>query len=70
MLKALTIWKDVPGVLNADPKLIPSTVMLSELSYREAIEMAHSGAKVIHPKTIKPLQNKKYPFVCEVFCPP
>ena len=56
--KKLIIWKDVPGVLNADPKWFDDTVLLSELSYRDAIELAYYGASVIHPKTIKPLQNK------------
>jgi aspartate kinase len=60
ILKAekLVIWKDVPGVLNADPKWFDETVLLPELSYRDAIELAYYGASVIHPKTIKPLQNK------------
>lgn len=60
VLKAekLVIWKDVPGVLNADPKWFDDTVLLPELSYRDAIELAYYGASVIHPKTIKPLQNK------------
>ncbi|NJN26218.1 MAG: aspartate kinase [Cyclobacteriaceae bacterium] len=56
--KKLVIWKDVPGVLNADPKWFDETVLLEELSYRDAIELAYYGASVIHPKTIKPLQNK------------
>lgn len=56
--KKLVIWKDVPGVLNADPKWFDDTELLSELSYRDAIELAYYGASVIHPKTIKPLQNK------------
>ena len=56
--KKLVIWKDVPGVLNADPKWFDDTVLLSELSYLDAIELAYYGASVIHPKTIKPLQNK------------
>lgn len=56
--KKLIIWKDVPGVLNADPKWFDDTVLLDELSYRDAIELAYYGASVIHPKTIKPLQNK------------
>jgi len=56
--KKLVIWKDVPGVLNADPKWFDDTVLLDELSYRDAIELAYYGASVIHPKTIKPLQNK------------
>lgn len=54
----LTIWKDVPGVLNADPKLFPFAEKIDELSYEEAVEMTYYGASVIHPKTIKPLQNK------------
>lgn len=60
VLKAdkLVIWKDVPGVLNADPKWFDDTVLLPELSYLDAIELAYYGASVIHPKTIKPLQNK------------
>jgi len=60
MLKAesVTIWKDVPGVLNADPKYFDDTVLLKELSYLDAIELAYFGTSVIHPKTIKPLQNK------------
>lgn len=55
----LTIWKDVPGMLNADPKWFDNTEQLSQISYREAIELAYYGASVIHPKTIQPLQNKK-----------
>jgi aspartate kinase len=55
--KEVTIWKDVPGVLNADPKWFGSTRKLARLSYREAIELAYFGASVIHPKTIKPLEN-------------
>ena len=55
--KEMTIWKDVPGVMNADPKLMPDAVCLETLSYREAIELAYYGASVIHPKTIKPLEN-------------
>jgi aspartate kinase len=54
----VTIWKDVPGVLNADPKYFSEAVMLKRISYKEAIELAYYGASVIHPKTIKPLQNK------------
>jgi aspartate kinase len=53
----MTIWKDVPGVMNADPRLMPDAVRLDTLSYREAIELAYYGASVIHPKTIKPLEN-------------
>jgi len=55
--REMTIWKDVPGVMNADPKLMPDAVCLKKLPYLEAIEMAYYGASVIHPKTIKPLQN-------------
>jgi aspartate kinase len=55
--KSLTIWKDVPGVLNADPKLFSDTQKYEQLSYAEALEMTYYGATVIHPKTIKPLQN-------------
>jgi aspartate kinase len=54
----VTIWKDVPGMLNADPKLFNNTKKLSKISFREAIELSYYGASVIHPKTIKPLQNK------------
>ena len=56
--KSVTIWKDVPGVLNADPKYFDDTVLLEKLSYLDAIELAYFGTSVIHPKTIKPLQNK------------
>jgi aspartate kinase len=56
--KSVTIWKDVPGVLNADPKLFEHTIKFDFLSYTEAIEMSYYGATVIHPKTLKPLQNK------------
>ncbi len=55
--RELTIWKDVPGVMNADPKWMPDSICLETLSYREAIELAYYGASVIHPKTIKPLEN-------------
>ncbi len=55
---AVTIWKDVPGVLNADPKWFNKTELIPELSYTDAIELTYYGATVIHPKTIKPLQNK------------
>jgi aspartate kinase len=57
----VTIWKDVPGVMNADPEDYPHPEKLPEISYQEAIELAFFGAKVIHPKTIKPLHNKKIP---------
>ena len=58
---SLTIWKDVPGLLNADPKYFSRTRMLEHISYKEAIELAYYGATIIHPKTIKPLQNKEIP---------
>lgn len=56
--ESVTIWKDVPGMLNADPKYFDNTVKLDKISFREAIELSYYGASVIHPKTIKPLQNK------------
>ena len=68
--EAVTIWKDVPGVLNADPKLFPDTIKYEELSYREALEMTFYGATVIHPKTIKPLQNAKIPLMVKPFLSP
>lgn len=63
----VTIWKNVPGIMNADPDFFPATKKLDELSYREAIELSYSGAKVIHPKTIKPLQNKRIPLLVKSF---
>ena len=62
-----TIWKDVEGLKNADPKLFPDTVNIPEISYGEVIEMAYYGAQVIHPKTIKPLQNKQIPLLVKCF---
>ena len=56
--ECVVVWKDVPGILNADPKWLSDAYKLDELSYKEAVEMSFSGAKVIHPKTIKPLHNK------------
>lgn len=56
--RCMTIWKDVPGFLNADPKYFPNTVKIDRLPYNEAIELAYYGASVIHPKTVKPLQNR------------
>lgn len=67
---SMSIWKDVPGVLNADPRLFEHTVKLDRLSYREAIEMTYYGAQVIHPKTIKPLQNKSIPLFVKSFLDP
>ncbi len=63
----VVIWKDVPGVLNADPKIIEKPILLPEISYQEAIELAYFGAQVIHPKTIKPLQNKNIPLIVKSF---
>lgn len=65
-----TIWKDVEGVMNADPKLYPDAVYIRELNYDEVIEMAYYGAQVIHPKTIKPLQNKSIPLLVKCFLDP
>jgi aspartate kinase len=67
---SLTIWKDVEGVMNADPKEFPNAVLIRELGYDEVIEMAFYGAQVIHPKTIKPLQNKSIPLHVKCFLHP
>jgi aspartate kinase len=58
---SVTFWKDVPGIMNADPKLIADAILIKELPYQEAAEMTYYGAKVIHPKTIRPLANNKIP---------
>ena len=68
--ESVTIWKDVPGVLNADPKWFDETKKLEQISYQDAIELAYYGATVIHPKTIKPLQNKKIPLYVKSFIHP
>lgn len=68
--ESVTIWKDVPGVLNADPKWFDKTQKLDQISYQDAIELAYYGATVIHPKTIKPLQNKKIPLYVKSFVRP
>jgi len=65
--KSLTIWKDVEGVMNADPKEFADAQIIKYLSYNEVIEMAYYGAQVIHPKTIKPLQNKQIPLYVKCF---
>jgi len=65
--ESATIWKDVPGVLNGDPRIIKNTELINRLSYYEAIEMTYYGAQVIHPKTLKPLQNKKIPLYVRSF---
>ncbi len=66
----LTIWKDVEGVMNADPKQFKDAVFIRQLNYDEVIEMAYYGAQVIHPKTIKPLQNKNIPLYVKCFLEP
>lgn len=68
--KDVTIWKDVPGVLNADPKYFKNTKKIDELTYHDAIELTYYGATVIHPKTIKPLQNKNIPLYVKSFLDP
>jgi len=66
----VTIWKDVPGLLNADPKFFPEAIKLDKISYQEAMELAYYGATIIHPKTIKPLQNKSIPLFVKSFLAP
>ena len=68
--KNQTIWKDVPSVMSADPKQFPDATEIHELNYNEVIEMAYYGAQVIHPKTIKPLQNKNIPLYVKCFLDP
>ena len=68
--ESVTIWKDVPGILNADPRLIANTVKIDQLTYHDAVELAYSGAQVIHPKTIRPLENKKIPLYVKPFSDP
>lgn len=68
--KQVVIWKDVPGVLNADPKYFKNTKKIDELTYHDAIELTYFGASVIHPKTIKPLQNKNIPLYVRSFIKP
>lgn len=65
--ESVTIWKDVPGILNADPRLVSETTKIDELSYNDAVELAYSGAQVIHPKTIRPLENKHIPLYVKPF---
>jgi aspartate kinase len=67
---SVTIWKDVPGVLNADPRYFENAVLLNQISYREAIELAFYGASVIHPKTLQPLQKKEIPLYVKSFINP
>ena len=68
--ESVTIWKDVPGLLNADPKFFPEAVKLDAISYEEAIELSYYGATIIHPKTLKPLQNKNIPLYIKPFLEP
>lgn len=68
--KEVIIWKDVPGMLNADPKYFEDTIKLEQISFKEAIELSYYGASVIHPKTIKPLQNKNIPLYVKSFLHP
>jgi aspartate kinase len=68
--ESVTIWKDVPGVLNADPRFFENAILLNQISYREAIELAFYGASVIHPKTLQPLQRKEIPLYVKSFINP
>ena len=68
--ESVTIWKDVPGFLNADPKFFHDTVKINQIPYNEAIELAYYGASVIHPKTVKPIQNKGIPLYIRSFVTP
>ena len=68
--ESVTIWKDVPGVMNADPRSFENATLLNQISYREAIEMAFYGASVIHPKTLQPLQKKEIPLFVKSFFNP
>ncbi len=68
--QSVTIWKDVPGVMNADPRYFENAILLNQISYREAIELAFFGASVIHPKTLQPLQKKEIPLYVKSFVEP
>ena len=68
--EAMTIWKDVPGVMTGDPRKFENVTLLSNISYEEAIEMAYYGASVIHPKTLQPLKQKNIPFYVKSFVEP
>ena len=68
--ESVTIWKDVPGVMNADPRYFENAILLNQISYREAIELAFYGATVIHPKTLQPLQRKEIPLHVKSFINP
>ena len=68
--ESVTVWKDVPGVLNADPRYFENASLLDQLSYEEAIELSYYGASVIHPKTLQPLQRKEIPLYVKSFLNP
>ena len=68
--ESVTIWKDVPGILNADPRIEPNTVLIPSLHYQDAVELSYSGAQIIHPKTIRPLENKQIPLLVKPFGDP
>jgi aspartate kinase len=68
--ESVTIWKDVPGILNADPRIEPDTVLIPSLRYQDAVELSYSGAQIIHPKTIRPLENKRIPLFVKPFANP
>ena len=68
--ESVTIWKDVPGILNADPRLEPDTILIPSLRYKDAVELSYSGAQIIHPKTIRPLENKHIPLYVKPFGEP
>lgn len=68
--ESMTIWKDVPGFLNADPKFYENSIKLEQIPYREAIELSYYGATIIHPKTIKPIENKRIPLYVKSFVNP
>ena len=68
--ESVTIWKDVPGILNADPRIEPNTVLIPSLRYQDAVELSYSGAQIIHPKTIRPLKNKQIPLLVKPFGDP
>ena len=68
--ESVTVWKDVPGILNADPKRFPDAVKIDTLTYHETVELAYYGASVIHPKTLRPLHNKQIPLYVKSFFHP
>lgn len=68
--ESVTIWKDVPGILNADPRIEPNTTLIPTMSYKDAVELSYSGAQIIHPKTIRPLANKNIPLFVKPFANP